>query len=126
MGGSLSRLTYDTNPGQGNALFASIVFEVPPVAVDIDGDGQLELIAVSADTSVFSAPGLNSVGGESWLSVLKHENGRFVKGILGEKLEKPIQGLTINHGKAMVVLSQLNSILNAKGQSHLLALPLAP
>ncbi|MGK2945362.1 MAG: hypothetical protein ACSLFC_11550 [Desulfuromonadales bacterium] len=126
MGGSLSRLTYDVNPGQADALFASIVFEVPPVAVDIDGDGQLELIAVSADTSVFSAPGLNSVGGESWLSVLKHENGRFVKGTLGEKLEKPIQGLTINHGKAMVVLSQLNSILNDKGQSHLLALPLEP
>jgi hypothetical protein len=44
---------------------------------------------------------------------------------LGEKLEKPIQGLAVGQGKAMIVLSQLNSILKEKGQSHLLALPLA-
>jgi hypothetical protein len=125
MGGSISRITYDVNPGQGDALFASIAFEVPQVAADINGDGQLELISISADSSVFSAPGLTPGGGESWLSVLKYENGRFVKGTLGEKLEKPIQGLTIHQGKAMIVLSQLNSILKEKGQSHLLALPLA-
>ena len=126
MGGSISRLTYDVNPGQADALFTSVAFEVPQIAVDIDGDGQLELLAVSADTSVFSAPGLDSGGGESWLSVLKYQNGRFVKGTLGEKLEKPIQGITVNQGRAMIVLSQLNSILKEKGQSYLLALPLAP
>lgn len=125
MGGSLSRLTYDVNPGQADALFTSIAFEVPQVAADIDGDGQLELIVVSTDSSAFSAPGLVS-GGESWLSVIKYQNGRFVKGTLGEKLEKPIQGLTINKRNAMVVLSRQDSILSGQGQSHLLALPFAP
>lgn len=125
MGGSLSRLTYDVNPGQSDALFTSVAFEVPQVVADIDGDGQRELIVVSSDTSTLNAPGLNSGGGESWLSVLKYENGRFVKGTLGEKLEKPVQGLSVNQGKVMVVLSQLNSILKEKGQSHLLALPLS-
>ena len=125
MGGSLSQLTYDVNPGQSDALFRSIAFEVPQTVADIDGDGQPELIAVSTDTSVFSAPGLDSGGGESWLSVIKYQNGRFVKGTLGEKLEKPIQGLAVNQGKAMIVLSRLDSILNGQGQSHLLALPLA-
>ncbi len=126
MGGSLSRLTYDVNPGQADALFTSIAFEVPQVAADIDGDGQLELIAVSTDSSAFSAPGLVPGGGESWLSVIKYQKGRFVKGTLGEKLENPIQGLTVNKRNALVVLSRQDSILGRQGQSHLLALPLAP
>jgi hypothetical protein len=126
MGGSLSQLTYDVNPGQSDALFRSIAFEVPQTVADIDGDGQPELIAVSTDTSVFSAPGLNSGGGESWLSVIKYKNGRFVKGTLGEKLEKPIQGLAVKQGKAMIVMSRKDSILSGQGQSYLLALPLAP
>jgi hypothetical protein len=125
MGGSLSRLTYDVNPGQSDALFSSVAFEVPQVIADIDGDGQPELIAVSTDISSITAPGLNLGGGESWLSVIKYQNGRFVKGNLGEKLEKPIQGLAVKQGKAMIVLSRLDSILNQKGQSYLLALPLA-
>jgi len=126
MGGSLSQLTYDVNPGQSDALFRSIAFEVPQVVADIDGDGQPELVVVSAESSVFRTPGLDSGGGESWLSVIKYKNGRFVKGSLGEKLEKPIQGLTINQGKAMIVLSRKDSILSGQGQSYLLALPLAP
>ena len=126
MGGSLSQLTYDVNPGQSDALFSSIAFEVPQVAADIDGDGQPELVAVSAESSVFRVPGLDSGGGVSWLSVIKYQNGRFVKGTLGEKLEKPIQGLTVNQGKAMIVLSRQDSILSGQGQSYLLALPLAP
>lgn len=126
MGGSLSQLTYDVNPGQADALFRSIAFEVPQIVADIDGDGMPELIAVSAESSVFRMPGLDSGGGESWLSVIKYQNGRFVKGTLGEKLEKPIQGLTISQGKAMIVLSRKDSILSGQGQSYLLALPLAP
>lgn len=126
MGGSLSRLTYDLNPGQADALFTSIAFEVPQVAADIDGDGQLELIAVSADRSAFGGPGLNYGGSESWLSVIKYQNGRFVKGVLGEKLEKPIQGLAVDQRQVLIVLSQKDSILDGEGQSYLLALPLAP
>jgi hypothetical protein len=126
MGGSLSQLTYDVNPGQADALFSSVAFEVPQVVADIDGDGRPELIAVSAESSVFRMPGLDSGGGESWLSVIKYKNGRFVKGTLGEKLEKPIQGLTVSQGKAMIVMSRKDSILSGQGQSYLLALPLAP
>jgi hypothetical protein len=126
MGGSLSQLTYDVNPGQADALFSSVAFEVPQVVADIDGDGRPELIAVSAESSVFRMPGLDSGGGESWLSVIKYQNGRFVKGTLGEKLEKPIQGLTVSQGTAMIVMSRKDSILSGQGQSYLLALPLAP
>jgi hypothetical protein len=125
MGGSLSRLTYDLNPGQADTLFTTVAFEVPQVAADIDGDGQLELLVVSADTSAFSAPGFDS-GSVSWLSVIKYREGRFIKGTLGEKLEKPIQGLAVSQGKALLVLSQKDSILAGEGQSHLLALPLEP
>jgi len=126
MGGSLSRLTYDVNPGQADALFTSVAFEVPPFAADIDGDGQLELIAVSTDRSGSSTSGLEWEGSESWLSVIKYRNGRFVKGSLGEKLEKPIQGLTVTQGQALLVLTSKGGILNNQGQSHLLSLPLAP
>ncbi len=84
MGGSLSRLTYDVNPGQADALFSSVAFEVPQVVADIDGDGRPELVAVSAESSVFRMPGLDSGGGESWLSVIKYQNGRFVKGTWGK------------------------------------------
>ncbi len=126
MGGSLSRLTYNVNPGQADTLFTTVAFEVPQVAADIDGDGQLELIAVSANRSAFSAPGLDFGGSESWLSVIKYKNNRFVKGTLGEKLEQPIQGLAVRQGRALIVLSRKDSILNGEGQSHLLALPLTP
>jgi len=45
---------------------------------------------------------------------------------LGEKLEKPIQGLAVTQGQVLIVLTSKDSILDGQGQSHLLALPLAP
>lgn len=125
MGGSLSLVTYDTNPGAKDTLFRSVSFEVPPVAADIDGDGRLELVAVASESSSFRAPGIGPGVKKSWLAVIKYRDGMFVKGTLGEELENPLQGLTVAGDRALLVLSRTTSLLDKAGSSHLLALPLA-
>jgi hypothetical protein len=89
MGGSLSVLTYDVNPGAKDRLFTTAAFEVPPVAVDLDGDGRLELVAIASEGSGPLGSGIR----KSWLATLDYREGRFVRGTLGPELETPLQGL---------------------------------
>lgn len=60
MGGTLSRFLYDEDPNARETETNYAAFEVPPVAADLDGDGQLELLAVASDSSLLSTPGIGS------------------------------------------------------------------
>jgi hypothetical protein len=125
MGGSLAKLTYNLNPGQADSLFRTVRFEVPPLAVDLDGDGQRELIAVSSDRPSFSAPGLGTGNSENWLTVIKHQSEMFVKGTLGERVENSIQGLFADQNRILLILSSQASPSNQPQPSHLVQLQLA-
>jgi hypothetical protein len=67
MGGTLSRFIYEEQPYARETNINFAAFEVPPVAADLDGDGQLELLSVASDTSALSAPGLDPGVKKSWL-----------------------------------------------------------
>ena len=123
MGGSLSVLTYDLNPGAADRLFTTVAFEVPPVTVDLHGDGRMEMVAIASEGSGLS--GIGSGVRKSWLVTLEYRDGRFIRGSLGPELETPIQGLYASRKGVFVVATQvLSSRLKQKRGSHLLFLPL--
>jgi hypothetical protein len=121
MGGSLSVLTYDVNPGAKDRLFATAAFEVPPVAVDLDGDGRVEVVAIASEGS--GALGLGSGIRKSWLATLNYRDGRFARGTLGPELETPLQGLYATDG-LFVVTTHAPGMFKPKRESQLLFLPL--
>jgi hypothetical protein len=121
MGGSLSVLTYDVNPGAKDRLFTTAAFEVPPVAVDQDGDGRLELVAIASEGSGPLGSGIR----KSWLATLDYRDGRFVRGSLGPELETPLQGLYPGRNGIFVVATHPSSSWGkSKGASQLLFFPL--
>jgi hypothetical protein len=122
MGGSLSELTYDLNPGAANRLFTTVAFEVPPVAVDLDGDGRRELVIIASEGSGLS--GIGSGVRKSWLATLEYHGGRFVRGSLGPELETPLQGLYASRKGVFVVATHAPSLFKPKRAGHLLFLPL--
>jgi hypothetical protein len=122
MGGSLSVLTYDLNPGAADRLFTTVAFEVPPVAVDLDGDGRMEVVAIASEGSGLS--GIGSGIRKSWLVTLEYREGRFVRGSLGPELETPLQGLYANRKGVFVVATHPPSLFKPKRVSHLFFLPL--
>jgi hypothetical protein len=125
MGGSLSAMTFTRNPGAVDQLFATEDFEVSPVAADLDGDGKLELLAISSEGHFVRAPGIGPGVNKAWLSVFKYRNGAFVRGRLGDDVDNPIQGLAVPGDQVLLVLSQSGSLLSRTGSSYLLALPLS-
>ncbi|MGZ9197310.1 MAG: hypothetical protein ACXW4I_12895, partial [Candidatus Deferrimicrobiaceae bacterium] len=125
MGGSLSVLTYDVNPGAKDRLFTTAAFEVPPVAVDLGGDGRMQVVAIASEGS--GTLGIGSGVRKSWLSTLDYRDGRFVRGSLGPELETPLQGLYADREGVYVVATQPSSYLaRQKKSSLLLFLPLPP
>lgn len=125
MGGSLSALTYDLNPRAKDRLFTTAAFEVPPVAVDLDGDGRVEVVAIASEGS--GALGLGSGIRKSWLATLAYRDGRFVRGTLGPELETPLQGLYLDRNGVYVVATHPpSSLTRQKRESLLLFLPLPP
>lgn len=125
MGGSLSVLTYDLNPGAKDRLFTTVAFEVPPVAVDLDGDGRVEVVAIASEGS--GPLGFGSGVRKSWLATLDYRDGRFVRGSLGPELETPLQGLYAGREGVYVVATKPSSSLTRKKKSSLLLfLPFSP
>lgn len=123
MGGSLSILTYDINPGAADRLFTTGAFEVAPSVVDLDGDGRMEAVAAAFEGSSVSVGGPDIR--KSWLATLTYREGRFVRGSLGPELETPIQGLFANGQGVFVVTTESPSMIQPKTNSRLLFLPLA-
>jgi hypothetical protein len=125
MGGSLSSLSYPIDPDSRDPQTGFASFEVPPVAVDLDGDGQREMVAVASDRSSFGAPGVGPGVKKSWLSVLKYRDGMFVRGTIGEELDTPLQGLHVTADRVLFVATEPPSMLGQGGASHLLSFPLS-
>lgn len=122
MGGSISVMTYDVNPGAANRLITAETFEVPPVAVDLNGDGRMELVAIASEGT-----GLTGTGSgirKSWLATLEFREGRIVRGTLGPEVETPLQGLYVSRQGVFVVATPAPTLFHPKRSSHLLFLPL--
>jgi hypothetical protein len=121
MGGSLSFLTYEIDPTAKEIQPTSASFEVSPVAADLDGDGQLEILAVASELNfigdISAAPGIK----KSWLDVIKFRDGRFVKGTLGEEMATPLQGLVVDGKRVLFVVTAPGNIFGKGSSSHLLA-----
>jgi hypothetical protein len=125
MGGSLSVLTYDINPGAKDRVFTTAAFEVPPAAVDLDGDGRVEVVAIASEGS--GPLGFGSGVRKSWLATLVYRDGRFVRGSLGPELETPLQGLYAGReGVYVVATKPSSSLTRQKKSSLLLFLPFSP
>jgi hypothetical protein len=125
MGGSLSNLTYAPDPKQKDFQLKVAFFEVAPIAHDLDGDGRLELLAVASDRPAVSSPGLGLRSDRYRLVVLKFQDGRFVKGRLKGEMDQAVQGLTVDDGRVLFVISEPDSLFGDKGYSHVLGYPLA-
>lgn len=123
-GGSLSGLTYETEPSLEFSPVDNIFFEHPPLAVDVDGDGVRELLAIGVDRQLFSAPGMDRGVDRSWLTVLDFRNGQFVEGRLGPEFDVPIQGLTAREHRILLLVPGSHKFFTGAGdESSLLALP---
>ena len=125
MGGSLSRMNYYVHPGLEEGSLSTQVFEVPPIAHDIDGDGVLELMAISSEDSALKAPGMGPGIKAAWLSVYKYREGMFVRGKLGVEMEDPIQGLHAGSQQMLIVVSESGGIFSKGKRSYLLGLPIS-
>jgi hypothetical protein len=121
MGGSLSFLTYEIDPTYKNIQPTSASIEVSPVAADLDGDGQLEILAVASEKDIIgdvaAGPGIK----KTWLEVVKFQDERFVKGILGEEMDTPLQGLVVDDKRVLFVVTQPGNLFGEGRNSHLLA-----
>jgi hypothetical protein len=117
LGASISAITYDVDPDAQNPMIATANCDVAPVAADLDGDGINEIIAIAAEGSV-----LQSIE-KSWLAVFKYRNGMVMKGTLGDKLERPIQGLTVANDQALMVATDVAGVLDGNTASYVLAVP---
>jgi hypothetical protein len=125
LGGSLSFLTYEVDPDFKDGPTTTIEFEVSPVAKDIDGDGQPELLAIASERSIFGSMAISPGIKKSWLAVFKYKNGRFESGSLGDKFDIPLQGLTVTRKRVLMVATQPGKLLASDAKSHLLAYSLA-
>jgi hypothetical protein len=124
MGGSVSRIMFEEQPNARETKTHFATFEVPPIAVDLDNDGSPELLSVASESSLMSAPGISANVSKSWLAVVKFRDGMFVKGTLGEELDLPLQGLTLDQKRVMMVATQSGSVFGEDGGSQLLVFPL--
>ncbi|MEZ4485053.1 MAG: VCBS repeat-containing protein [Syntrophotaleaceae bacterium] len=125
MGGTLSRFLFEKDPNARETETNYAAFEVPPVAADLDGDGQLELLTVASDSSLLSTPGIGAGVKKSWLAVIKKRENMFVKGTLGEELEVPLQGLAVAGDRVLFIATEPGSVFGEGGGSQLLVFPLA-
>ncbi|WP_321530145.1 hypothetical protein [uncultured Desulfuromonas sp.] len=124
IGASISGVTYDIDPAAQNPMITTAVCEVAPVAADLDGDGVKEIVAIGAEGTLLQAAGVTSSVDQSWLAVFKYQDGMLLKGTLGDKLERPIQGVAVVNGRALMVATELGSLLgDGQAASYVLSVP---
>jgi hypothetical protein len=58
---------------------------------------------------------------KTWLEVVKFQDERFVKGILGEEMDFPLQGLVVDDKRVLFVVTQPGNLFGKGRNSHLLA-----
>ncbi|MGC9519886.1 MAG: FG-GAP repeat domain-containing protein [Desulfuromonadaceae bacterium] len=124
IGGSVSTVTYDVDPDAQNPMINNVSIEVAPVAADLDGDGTREIVAPAADGNIMRSVGVASAIDSSWLAVFKYRNGMVMKGSVGDKLERPLQGISVANGQAYMLATDAGSLLDGSEASYLLSIPL--
>ena len=125
LGGTIDKIVYEVDPTAKQIRTKTVSFEIPPVAVDFDGDGTQELLAVASERNLLAHTGMSPGIKETWLAVLKYEDGSFEQGTLGKRINTPIQGLTVYDGKVIMVVSETGSVFSGGGKSRIVELPLA-
>lgn len=123
LGISLSTVTYDIDPDAQNPMITSAACDVAPVAADLDGDGVREIVAIAAQGNIMQTVGAASAIDKSWLAVFKYRNGMVMKGTLGDKLERPMQGLAVDQGQALMVATDVAGMLDGNSATYVLAVP---
>jgi hypothetical protein len=121
MGGSLSFLTYDIDPTAKDVQTTTVEFEISPVVQDLDSDGYPEILAVASDRNLLGSLSITTGVKKSWLAVFRYQSGRFESGSLGNELDKPLQGLTVDQQRVLVVATEPGNIMGEGANSHLLA-----
>ena len=96
------------------------------MVVDLDADGQNELIASASERSLLGNLRITSGLTKAWIKVLKYKDGRFTSGTLGEEIELALQGITINKQRLLLVVTEPENIKGDGSKSYLLAYTLAP
>jgi hypothetical protein len=124
IGGSVATVTYDVDPDAQNPMINNASIEVAPVAADIDGDGTFEIVAPAADGNIMRSVGVASAIDSSWLAVFKYRDGMVMKGSVGDKLERPLQGIGVANGQAYMLATDVGSLLDDSEASYLLSIPL--
>ena len=125
MGGSLSVASYRVDPEAKDFLTRTAMVEVSPVAEDLDGDGVLEIVVVASESFLFTAPGIAPTIKNPRLAVVKHRNGTFVRGTIGDEVGEPVQGMTVADGKLLFVATNTGSLFGKGASTQLLAFQLA-
>ena len=126
MGGTLSFLTYDVDPSFQQPKTTTAAFEISPVAVDLNDDGNTELLASASERSLLGSVRVSAGLKKTWISLLKYDSGRFAIGKLGEEFEVGLQGITIYRQRLLLVTTEFGDINTYGGKSNLLAYSLAP
>lgn len=121
MGGSLSFLTYDIDPTFKDVQTTTVEFEISPVVTDLDGDGHPEILTVASDKNIFGSLAISPGIKKSWLAVFRYQDGRFESGKLGDELDKPLQGLTVDLQRVLFVATESGNLMGEGASSHLLA-----
>ena len=126
MGGSVSAVRYEQNPDDINPLFSTANIEIRPLAVDIDNDGNREILVPSADLSVFSSVGGANTIKKTWVSVLKRTGvGSYMKGKIGGNYDQYIQAMgSANNTLYLLTVDPGGIFSDSRGSSRLLVLPL--
>jgi hypothetical protein len=128
MGGTLSFLTYDADPSfEQDPKTETAAFELSPLAVDLNGDGNNELVAVASERSMLGvvgiAPGLN----KTWVNVFKYADGRFSSGRLGEEFELALQGISLDQKRLLLIATEPGGMMDPhRSVSYILEYGLAP
>ncbi|MEA3466125.1 MAG: hypothetical protein U9R29_09015 [Thermodesulfobacteriota bacterium] len=123
LGASISSITYDVDPDAQNPMIATASCDVAPIAADLDGDGVREIVAIAAEGNMLRSVGVASAIDKSWLAVFKYRNGMVMKGTLGDKLERSMQGLAVANGQAFMVATDVAGLLDDNSASYVLAVP---
>lgn len=124
IGGSLAGVTYEVNPGSKQPVITDGRLGVPPQAADLDGDGRPELLALAAEGGLLQNVGFSGDLKHSWVAVFKFDRGMFMQGTLGDRLQQPLQGLTVDQGQALLVAIKKGNMFKQSGQSYVLGIPL--
>lgn len=119
VGGSQSSLLYKPEISDQNAVSNSVVFELSPLARDIDHDGIQEIVLPACQQGFWGSITVQSDTAQSKILVLDYRQSWFGQGTLGGFIDGSLQGLTITDATAYLVSLQEGGSFSSNGRSLL-------